>query len=173
MLVVNVLLFDDLFPDLPEILYVQVSDSRINHEAMSRSKILTITQWIARIVLAGVLLLAGILKLQDNTALFETIAYITWLPVWLKHWIVDLLPWVEIVLALLLLLRRLEFLVLPLVGLIFLGFLGFAIYGTATGMEGDCGCFGEFADSSFGAPMIIRNAIFVALAGILFWKPES
>lgn len=128
-------------------------------------------QWIARIVLGGVLLLAGILKLQDNSALFETVAYITWLPVWLKFWIIDLLPWAEIVLAALLLLRRFERLVLPLVGLVFTGFLAFAIYGTATGMEGDCGCFGELMDSTFGAKMIIRNAVFVGLAGLLFWKP--
>jgi len=140
---------------------------------MNRARVLTILQWISRIVLAAVLLFAGILKLQDNTALFETVAYITWLPVWLKFWIIDLLPWVEIVLALLLLLRRVEPVVLPLVALVFLGFLGFAIYGTATGMEGDCGCFGEFMDSTFGAKMIIRNAIFVAMAGILFWKPGS
>jgi len=140
---------------------------------MNKIKVITIIQWTSRLVLAAVLLLAGILKLQDNSALFETVAYITWLPVWLKVWIVDLLPYAELLLATLLLVRWKEKFVLPVIGLIFIGFLGFAIYGTATGMEGDCGCFGEFMDSTFGAGMIIRNAIFVGMAGFLFYKPGS
>lgn len=138
---------------------------------MNKSRAITIIQWTSRLVLAAVLLLAGILKLQDNSALFETVAYITWLPVWLKVWLVDLLPYAEILLAALLVVRWKEKFVLPVVGLIFIGFLGFAIYGTATGMEGDCGCFGELMDSSFGAGMIIRNAVFAGMAGFLFYKP--
>lgn len=138
---------------------------------MNTSKVITVVQWVSRLILAAVLLLAGILKLQDNTALFETVAYITWIPVWLKLWVVDLLPYAEILLAALLLIRWQEKFILPVVGLIFLGFLGFAIYGTATGMESDCGCFGEMMDSSFGAGMIIRNALFVGMAGLLFYKP--
>lgn len=136
-------------------------------------RIVTTVQWISRLILAAALLLAGALKLQDSTALFETVAYITWLPVWLKVWIIDLLPWVEILLGVLLLTRSFERVVIPIVALIYLGFLGFSIYGTATGMEGDCGCFGELMDSSFGPAMIIRNAIFTGMAGLLFLKPSS
>lgn len=138
---------------------------------MNKSRLFNIVQWISRLTLAAVLLLAGVLKLQDSTALFETMAYIIWLPVWLKSLIVDLLPYAEILLAALLLIRWQEKLVVPVVSIIFLGFLGFAIYGTATGMDGDCGCFGEMMDSSFGAGMIIRNVVFVGMAGILFRKP--
>lgn len=140
---------------------------------MDTSKILPILQIIFRVVLAGVLVFAGVLKIIDNSALFETIAYITWIPVWMKSWIVDLLPYVEILIALLLLIKWKPVVINTLVTLIFMGFLGFAIYGFATGMEGDCGCFGEFGDSSFGWPMIIRNGIFVAMAGFLFWKPTE
>lgn len=140
---------------------------------MRNSKFINIAQWVSRIILAAVLLLAGVLKLQDNTLLFESVAYITWLPVWLKFWIIDLLPWLEILLAILLLLRWQEKIVIPVVVVVFIGFLGYAIYGTLTGVEGDCGCFGELMDSSFGATMIIRNALFAGLAGFLFWKPKN
>ncbi|MEX1063411.1 MAG: MauE/DoxX family redox-associated membrane protein [Balneolaceae bacterium] len=140
---------------------------------MTRLNLVYSVKWIFRIVLAGVLVLAGILKLQDNTALFETVAYITWLPVWLKFPIVDFLPYMEILLAVLLLLRWQEKVVLPLVGLIFLGFLGFSIYGTATGLEGDCGCFGELMDSTFGPAMIVRNTVLAGMAGFLFWQPVA
>ncbi len=143
------------------------------HLNMNNNRFVNIAQWASRIILAAVLLLAGVLKLQDNTLLFESVAYITWLPVWLKFWIIDLLPWAEIVLALLLLVRWKETFVLPVVSLVFIGFLGYAIYGTATGLEGDCGCFGELMDSTFGAGMIIRNAVFVGMAGFLFWSPGA
>lgn len=138
---------------------------------MRRDTIIKILQWSSRIILAGVLILAGILKIQDNSALFESVAYITWLPVWLKLWVVDLLPWVEILLAGLLLIRWKEKYVLPVVVLIFFGFLGYAIYGTVTGLEGDCGCFGDLMDSSFGPSMILRNTVFVGMAAILLWRP--
>ena len=130
-------------------------------------------QLFFRLILAGILILAGYLKLQDNSALFETIAYITWIPVGLMSFIVDWLPWIEILTGALLLTRFMNKAVITVVLLIFSGFLGFAIYGYATGMEGDCGCFGDLSDSSFGWSMIIRNAIFVAMAGFLFWKPDD
>jgi len=133
----------------------------------------TSLQLIARIVIASVLVFAGVMKLMDNTALFETVTYITWLPVWLKSFIISYMPWAEIFLAMLLLLYRQSYLITSLVFLIFFGFLGFAAYGYATGMEGDCGCFGELADSSFGWGMILRNGFFVILAGFLFYKPDK
>lgn len=127
-----------------------------------------VVQWTARVVLAAVLLFAGVLKLIDDSALFETVGYITWLPVWIKLQVITLLPWVEIVLALLLVTWRLDRWVRPLVIVIFLGFFLFAIYGTLTGMEGDCGCFGEMMDSTFGWKMITRNGLFLLLAMLLY-----
>lgn len=139
----------------------------------TKRAVITYTQWASRIILAGVLILAGVMKLQDSSALVETVAYITWLPVWLKWRVVEFLPWVEIVVAVLLVIRIKEKWVLPVVALIFTGFLIFAVYGFATGMEGDCGCFGEFGDSSFGWGMIFRNAVFAGMAGFLFYHPVS
>ncbi|MEX2600634.1 MAG: MauE/DoxX family redox-associated membrane protein [Balneolaceae bacterium] len=140
---------------------------------MNRYTVIVTLQWICRILLAGVLILAGYLKLQDSSALMETVATITWLPVWLKWRIVELLPWVEILTGILLLIRLKERWVVSLVSLIFLGFLGFAIYGFATGMEGDCGCFGELADSTFGWKMIFRNGFFATMALFLFYRPVN
>ncbi len=136
-------------------------------------KFMASLQLVARIIIASVLLFAGVTKLMDNTALFETVTYITWLPVWMKSLIISYMPWFEILLAALLLIYRQSYLIKGTVFLIFFGFLGFAAYGYATGLEGDCGCFGDLADSSFGWGMIFRNVFFVALAGLLFYKPEN
>ncbi|MEX0593421.1 MAG: DoxX family protein [Balneolaceae bacterium] len=125
-------------------------------------------QWVARLVLGGALLVAGIFKLIDDSALFETVAYITWLPVWFKLLVVDLLPWAEIVLALLLVTWRLDRWVRPPVIALYIVFLVFAIYGTVTGIEGDCGCFGELMNSTFGWPMILRNTLLLLLSFALY-----
>ena len=148
---------------------------------MQRNKIISYTQIIVRLLLAGMLIFAGILKIQDNSALFETVAYITWLPLGLKSLTIDLLPWVEVLVGFFLLTFMFDKITLPVNALIYLTFFIFAIYGFSTGIEGDCGCFGDLDDdslagmllgSSFGWTMTIRNGIFVAMAGFLFWNPK-
>jgi len=147
---------------------------------MQRNKIISYTQIIVRLLLAGMLIFAGILKIQDNSALFETVAYITWLPLGLKSLTIDLLPWVEVLVGFFLLTFMFDKITLPVNALIYLTFFIFAIYGFSTGIEGDCGCFGDLDDdslagmllgSSFGWTMTIRNGIFVTMAGFLFWNP--
>jgi len=146
-----------------------------------KSKILYYIQIAARVFLGALLLIAGIFKLQDNSALFETIAYITWLPINIKSFIIDVLPWIEVAVGALLIGGLFKKVVIPAGALIYAGFFAFAIYGLGSGMEGDCGCFGEADDSNilamllgstFGWPMVIRNGIFVAMAGILLWRPR-
>lgn len=147
-----------------------------------KNKLIHYIQTVSRIFLGALLLIAGTLKLQDNTALFETIAYITWLPLGIKSFVIDVLPWIEVLVGALLIVGLYRKIIIPAGVLIYTGFFIFAIYGLGSGMEGDCGCFGE-ADgsnilamvlgSTFGWPMVIRNGLFVAMAGILFWKPKN
>lgn len=125
-------------------------------------------QWVARVVLGGALLVAGIFKLIDDSALFETVAYLPWLPTWFKLQVVALLPWVEIALALLLVTWRLDNWVRPSVIALYGVFFLFAIYGTVTGIESDCGCFGELMNSTFGWKMILRNTLLLMLSFTLY-----
>lgn len=136
--------------------------------------------WTFRLILGGALIVAGYFKLQDNSALFETVAYIYWLPNFLKSVIIDLLPWLEILLGFLLISKKLDIVALPFTAGIYLVFLLFAIYGYSTGIEGDCGCFGEaggdgllgsLLGSSFGWTMIIRNTLFLLMATFLLFPP--
>ena len=146
-------------------------------EKMDREVILTWAKRIISVTLGGLLAFAGVLKIQDNSALFESVAYITWIPVGLKSLVIDTLPYVEVVMGSLLALQLYPKLTRPVVALIYLSFFVFAIYGLGTGMEGDCGCFGELSEgsilnavlgSSFGWKMVIRNGVFLAMAMVLF-----
>lgn len=139
-----------------------------------------VLNWVFRLILGGALIVAGYFKLQDNTALFETVAYIYWLPNFIKSFVIDVLPWFEILLGGLLISRILDIAAVPLTTAIYLVFLIFAIYGFSTGIEGDCGCFGDaggdgfigsLLGSSFGWIMILRNTFFLLMATFLFYKP--
>lgn len=147
---------------------------------MNRKNIISVVKTFFRVILGGLLIIAGVLKVQDNSALFESVAYITWLPLWFKSIVIDTLPWVEILIGGLLIAHLFNKIVVPAAGLIYAVFFIFAIYGLGSGLEGDCGCFGEMDDSSwlgallgseFGWKMVIRNGIFVTMAGFLFWRP--
>ncbi len=132
---------------------------------------------VFRILLGAMLLVAGYLKVQDNTALFESVAYITWIPLFLKSIIIDTLPWIEILVGGLLVFNIFGKAVKPAALLIYLSFFIFAIYGLGAGIEGDCGCFGDpesgsilatLLGSEFGWKMVVRNGIFLTMAAVLF-----
>ncbi len=144
---------------------------------MERISVLKWSKFAIRIILGGLLLFAGYLKVQDNSALFESVAYITWLPLFFKSLVIDTLPWIEIIVGGLLIFNVFEKIVKPAALLIYLSFFIFAIYGLGAGIEGDCGCFGDpdeatiigaLLGSEFGWKMIIRNGIFLAMAALLF-----
>lgn len=149
---------------------------------MNKKRIITYTQYLFRFILGGLLVFAGILKMQDNSALFESVAYITWLPIGFKSLVIDLLPYVEVIVGGLLAFSLFSKYVDPIATSIYLVFFIFAVYGLGQGLEGDCGCFGELGESSligsllssqFGWKMVIRNGFFVLMAGFLFWKPSD
>lgn len=148
---------------------------------MDKSKSISVIKIVIRFALGGMLLIAGYLKVQDNTALFESIAYITWLPLFFKSLIIDTLPWIEILVGGLLIVNVFGKIVKPAALLIYLSFFIFAIYGLGAGIEGDCGCFGDpesgsilatLLGSEFGWKMVIRNGIFLTMAAALFTPNE-
>jgi uncharacterized membrane protein YphA (DoxX/SURF4 family) len=143
---------------------------------MKKENIIQYAQLTFRVVLGLLLIIAGYLKIQDNSALFESVAYITWMPMFIKSLIIDLLPWVEVLVGALLMLNLLGGIVKPAAALIYFSFFAFAIYGLGTGIEGDCGCFGDpesgsilatLLGSEFGWQMVIRNGIFLGMAAFI------
>lgn len=148
---------------------------------MNKQKVILSIRFLFRVLLGGLLVFAGILKILDNTTLFESVAYITWLPVWAKSLIINYLPYAEIAVGSLLILHLFDKVTIPASALIYLSFFIFAVWGLGSGLEFDCGCFGDLDGSSFigqllgseiGWKMAIRNGIFTAMAIFLFWKPS-
>ena len=97
---------------------------------------------MARLILGGVLLAAGGLKVFKPTESANAVAAYKLMPTELAHLIGYALPWLEVAIGLLLIIG---FMVRPaavLSGLIMIVFIGAIASAWARGMLIDCGCFG-------------------------------
>ncbi|KAF0150793.1 MAG: Methylamine utilization protein [Ignavibacteria bacterium] len=73
------------------------------------------------------------------------------------------LPIIEVALAPMILFNYKVKLTLAIVTVLFFFFFLFAVYGTAIGINEDCGCFGSVLRSESGITMILRNLTLTAL----------
>jgi uncharacterized membrane protein YphA (DoxX/SURF4 family) len=122
------------------------------------------TQLLLRLVLGGLLLLAGVTKLAGRRAFYEAVADYDVLPGLLQRPFAALVPLVEVTLGALLLLglgtRAAAALATPL----FLSF-GIAIgINMLRGRNFDCHCFGAAQRERIGWPALIRSAALVLAA---------
>ena len=122
------------------------------------------TQLLLRLVLGGLLLLAGITKLADRSSFYGAVTDYDVLPRWLERPFAALVPLAEVALGALLLLglgtRAAAALALPLL----LSF-GIAIgINVLRGRHFDCHCFGAAQRERIGWPSLIRSTALVLAA---------
>jgi len=117
--------------------------------------------------IAIVLLAAWMFKIFDPAPMLGTLDLIQFLNNPLSVFIATVLPVIEIALGMLLLTgKKIRISLIAATGL-FWFFFGFSVYGYAVGLDADCGCFGNVIASDFGIGMIMRNAIFAAVASMV------
>ncbi|BBH66343.1 hypothetical protein ACTI_30280 [Actinoplanes sp. OR16] len=133
---------------------------------------------VARLALAAVFLIAGGLKVGDlnesarAVKAYQLTSYDT------AKIIGAAQPFLEIALGLLLLAGIATRLVAGISAVLLVIFIAGIVSAWARGLQIDCGCFssgGELAagrDTAYGLD-ILRDVAFLALAGILLWKPRS
>ncbi len=114
-----------------------------------------------------VLLVAGALKIYDPAPLLGTLELLSFINNSFAILIATILPVIEIAIGILLLTgTKAKIAVVSAAGL-FWFFFSFSVYGYAAGLYADCGCFGDVIASDFGVGMILRNALFAAVASML------
>ncbi len=126
------------------------------------------------ILLAAVLLYAGINKITSPSALIENLTSLfKFLPENLIIIIASILPLIEIGIGTALIFSVYEERIkkykkaISLSAAILLGlFLAYSVYGYAAGMNNDCGCCGDALKSDFGLSMIIRNLILFLMTSL-------
>lgn len=118
---------------------------------------------LARLVLGGVLLVAGGLKVLKPTESANAVAAYKLMPTELAHLIGYALPWLEVALAILLIAGIMVRPAAVVSGLIMLVFVGAIASVWARGMLIDCGCFGGGGEIDPSLASQVRRTYFIEI----------
>lgn len=132
---------------------------------------------VARLVVGGVLVVAGAIKLPDPAGSVRAVRAYDLLPESIVPTVGHLLPALEVVVGLLLIVGLLTRYAALVAGLLMVAFVIGIASAWARGLEIDCGCFGGGgydADATAKYPWeIARDAGLVLLSGWLVVRPRS
>lgn len=132
---------------------------------------------LARLVVGGVLLVAGALKVIDPQSSVAAVHAYEIVPAWLERPIGWGLPFLELGLGLLLVSGLFTKTAALVAGLLVLVFIIAVISAAARGLSIDCGCFGGGGQVAPGhtayAWEIVRDLGLLAMCGWLVWRPRS
>jgi uncharacterized membrane protein YphA (DoxX/SURF4 family) len=132
---------------------------------------------LSRLVLAGYLGLAGLLKLPDPAESVRAVRAYRILPESVVPTVGYVLPVLEVAVAILLVLGLTTRLAAELTSLLMVAFIIGIASVAARGINIDCGCFGGGGDVAEGATHytqeIIRDACLLVLALLLVYRPSS
>ena len=132
---------------------------------------------LSRLILGGVLIVAGALKIGNLQKSAMSVRAYEMLPIWLANFFGYALPWVEIGIGALLILGVAVRIMGALGTLIMLGFIIAIAQAWARGLSIDCGCFGgggtiDPEDTKY-LSTILRDIGFLALGVFLYFYPKG
>jgi putative oxidoreductase len=129
--------------------------------------------WLGRVIVAGVFMFAGAQKLLDPAAFAQDIANYQAFPWWTWNLAAAVVPMVEILAGLAVLIgfkRRAGTIVL---GSLTVAFLGLILSVIVRGIDLNCGCFGDAAESSaVGWPLVFRDLGLLVAIVAAYLPPE-
>jgi uncharacterized membrane protein YphA (DoxX/SURF4 family) len=134
---------------------------------------LSILQLLARVVLAGVFLVAAASKLADPSALAESIANYRVLPEAAVGAVALLVPAAEVVIGAALLAGPYVQGAGVLGALMLLVFAGAMAQAKVRGIDLDCGCFGAASDAQVSWPKVAMNVVGACAALWVAFRPRA
>ena len=144
---------------------------------MGSARVRDIVGTVARLGLAAVFLVSGVLKAIDPDATYVAVRAYDLLPKLGVALVAGALPWLEIVIGLLLLVGIATRAVAIASAVLLLGFMAGVAQAQARGLSIDCGCFGgggavDPGQTTYGRELL-RDAGFLLLAGWLVVRPRT
>ena len=144
---------------------------------MGSERVRDIVGTVARLGLAAVFLVSGVLKAIDPDATYVAVRAYDVLPKAGVALVAGALPWLEIVLGLLLLAGIATRAVAAVSAVLFVVFIAGVTQAWARGLSIDCGCFGgggavEPGQTTYGLELL-RDAGFLLMAGWLIVRPRT
>jgi uncharacterized membrane protein YphA (DoxX/SURF4 family) len=125
---------------------------------------------LIRILLGGLFIFAGYLKVADPQAFAFSVMAFQIIPQQaghLSHFIAFALPWTELLIGVLLVLGIWSRAAALLLAVLLVGFIGGIVSILARNMSISCGCFGDFefpCKSPIGTCHIVRNSLLLLMA---------
>ena len=130
-------------------------------------------QVLMRLILGGVFLWAGIIKIPDLELFSYTVRAYNLLPEFLILPVTILVPWLECVIGLCLILgfwMQASTLIASGLLIAFAGALGTKIY---QGVNMSCGCFGFGTDRGSLEWVLFQDVLLLSFALMIFWKEKT
>jgi len=156
------------------VVFARIPDTRA---PVPRERVLDVVGTLARLGLAAVWLVSGLVKALDPLQTTVAVDAYDVLPSSGVAVVAALLPWVEIALGLLLLVGLGTRAVAALSGLLLLAFIAGVAQAWARGLSIDCGCFGGGGAVAPGdtayVQELLRDTGFMALAVWLMVRPRT
>ena len=144
---------------------------------MGSARVRDIVGTVARLGLAAVFLVSGMLKAIDPDATYVAVRAYDVLPKLGVALVAGVLPWLEIAIGLLLLAGIATRAVAVAAAVLLLAFMAGVTQAWARGLSIDCGCFGgggavDPGQTTYGRELL-RDAGFLLLAGWLVVRPRT
>ena len=127
---------------------------------------------LLRIIVGGVFIWAGALKIADPLGFAQSIENYQVVPHSLAFLIAVVLPWVEVLSGVFLIIGLFRRSSALLISLLLVGFIGLVALALARGIDTSCGCFGSLsrrADFS----LILTDAVLLVFALTVFFVQPS
>ncbi len=138
------------------------------------SKTSNIVWRVIDLIVGGIFVYAGVIKVLDPVQFGLDIDNYKSLPWFISVRLAFYLPWLEILCGLALIFRFFYRGGLSILTALILVFIGATIVAKARGLDITCGCFGHASQRwSFPQHMAVDLAIFIALVALWFAKPRS
>lgn len=137
-----------------------------NHQPFPRRR----HRWTALVcvaILAIAFVLSGATKVASPVQFASAIARYGMVPRSVTPWLAVYLPWLEIIVALAILIPRWRIASAAVMAIMLVVFSVVLVLALARGQSGDCGCMGTIKTSIPVA--LIRNTILLAAISIVFW----
>jgi uncharacterized membrane protein YphA (DoxX/SURF4 family) len=139
--------------------------------------VLDVVGTVARLGLVAVWFVSGAIKASDLNQTYVAVQAYDVLPAGVVSGVASAVPFIELALGLLLLLGLGTRLVAALSAMVLLAFVAAIAQAWARGLSIDCGCFGGGGQVAPGQTEylqeIVRDVLFLALAGWLLVRPRS
>jgi len=125
-----------------------------------------------RIILGGVFIWAGLLKIFDPLGFAEAIANFRVFPQWISFFLALMLPWIEVISGIFLILGLFRHASALILSLLLAAFLVLIVVTIMRGIDIDCGCFGSFSQK-VDYKLILTDCVLLFLSLNIFFSKSD